>query len=97
MNLEQEILLIKERLAVAESEGRNPLAIQGKFENAFQLISELQNKLDDLNFKINIVKTLIDSKKDECKNECSECALIEDKEQGVIIEKKKPGRPKQAV
>jgi uncharacterized protein YceH (UPF0502 family) len=80
MDLEQRILQLEERVAAAEVDGRNPIAIQAKFENAFQLISELQNKFDDLNLKVANISAKLDK------------LLIEEPVE-IIEEKRKPGRP----
>lgn len=47
MDFEREILEIKERLRVAEKDGRNPIAIQGKFDIVFGLIEDLRIKITD--------------------------------------------------
>lgn len=87
MDFEKEIFTLKERIAIAEQDGRNPLAIQGKFENAFQLISNLQNEISEL-------RGLIGKLKEEKNIENDIDIIILEKENE---EKRKPGRPKREV
>lgn len=63
MNIEKEIEDIKQRLFEASQDGRNPIAIQGKFENVFQLINEINDKIGLIQSRINKIEKKLENKR----------------------------------
>lgn len=90
MDFEKEINDLKCRIAVAEQDGRNPLAITGKFDTIFSLILQLQEENAQINERIRSLKSDIEQLNFKIAN----IQVITDLNNEANNIKRSPGRPK---
>lgn len=89
MDFEKEISDLKERVKVAEQDGRNPFAIQAKFETLFNLVQTLQDENAELR---GLISKIVKINRLQCSESKTEEILKSQEEP-----KKRKSRPRREI